>query len=385
MRVLIVHTIYKIKGGEDSVVDNEAELLRSAGYQVELLTFFNNGNTALKLIQLPFNLSSYFATLKKIREFKPEVMHIHNLHFAGSPSVLYAAKKLKVPVVITLHNYRLLCPSGTLFFDGQLFTSSVNEIFAAEAVKKGVYKNSKLITFWVALSGAMHQLAGTWKIPSNYIVLGPNAKEIFTNSKLNRIADKMVIKPNFCYPGELRVAGEGGYYLYVGRLSEEKGISVLLAASKNFGAPIKIAGSGPLEEEVKLYASQYPNIEFLGPQHKDEVRKLLAGAKALVFPSVWHETFGMVIIEAFSSGVPVIASAMGEAKNLVVDKFNGLLFTPGDEASLLGQLEYFEELDAEGKMEMSKNALESYNTQYTPAENLKRLNHIYSSARQSNK
>lgn len=376
MRILIIHTTYKIRGGEDSVVYNEAELLRSAGHEVELLLFSNSGSTGRKLIQLPFNASSYFTTLKTINVFNPDVIHIHNLHFAGSPAVLYAAKKMRVPIVMTLHNYRLLCPSGTLFFKGKIFTESVNKIFPIQTIFKGVYQNSKLITFWVALSAAIHQLAGTWNIPKYYIVLGANSKRLFEGSKMRAIANRMLVKPNFCYPGEPGVNSKD-YYLYIGRLSAEKGIAMLLNTFTKINTVIKIAGSGPMESEIIASATLHPNIEFLGSKDKDEVRTLIAGAKAVIFPSVWFETFGMVVIEAFACGVPVIAAEIGEAPHIITDKINGLLFEPGNETDLFKKIKYFEDLSSDRYMIFCKNALKTYSDNFTPAKNLNRLNQIY--------
>lgn len=381
MRILIVHTTYKVRGGEDSVVYNEAELLRNAGNEVELLLFSNNDKTALNVAQLPFSITSYRNTLQKIREFKPDVMHVHNLHFAGSPSVLYAAKKAKLPVVMTLHNYRLLCPSATLFHDGKLFTNSVNSSFPFAAVKKGVYQNSHIITGWLALSGWLHQQAGTWNIPAKYIVLGDNAREVFQNSKMKKLADKMVIKPNFCYAGEPATTPAGSYYLFVGRLSDEKGIRVMLGAFKNANITLKIIGDGPLLAEVKAAADVYPNIEFLGAKQAPEVRQYIAGAKALIFPSVWYETFGMVIIEAFSCGVPVIAAAIGEAQHLVQDGVNGLLCKANDESDLLKKVIRFEQFDEKTLAGLSSNALKSYNENFSPKENLAKLSEIYNNVK----
>lgn len=380
MRILIIHTVYKIRGGEDSVVYNEAALLRSDGHEVEMLVFSNNGGTALKVLQLPFNLSSYHKTLQKVREFKPDVIHVHNLHFGGSPSVLYAAKKENVPVVMTLHNYRLLCPSATLFFRDKLFTNSLDQLFPIDAVRKGVYQNSKLITFWLAISGMLHHLAGTWNIPQKYIVLGDNARSLFADSKLKQLTSRMLIKPNFCYQGDARHNAKEEYYLYIGRLSPEKGINILLSAFSKAGTQLKIAGGGPMEMQIQEMAARYPNIQFLGSKNPDEIRALISGAKALIFPSVWFETFGMVIIEAFSCGTPVIASAIGEAKHIVMDGVNGLLFEPGDTDDLLAKLQHFEAMDNEALMSMSKGALKTYQDNYTPEQNLKKLRHVYDAA-----
>ena len=166
MKVLIVHTSYKYKGGEDIVVQEEAKLLTSYGCEVEVLLFSNEGNTLLKLLQLTFNISAYLKTIEKINLFKPDVVHIHNLHFAASPSVIYAVKKCRIPIVLTLHNFRLLCPSATLFFNGKLFTDSLRQSFPVNAIRKGVYRNA-IITFWLSFSIKLHQWLGTSRMPSS--------------------------------------------------------------------------------------------------------------------------------------------------------------------------------------------------------------------------
>jgi glycosyltransferase involved in cell wall biosynthesis len=377
MRILIVHTGYKIRGGEDSVVDNEMDLLRSAGHEVNILRFANSGFSLLKLLQLPFNYSSYNKTKKTITSFKPDIVHVHNLHFAGSTSVIYAVKKCNVPVVVTLHNYRILCPSGTLFFDNKLFLSSINKLFPVEAIKKGVYQNSKVITLWLAISAVINQLMKTWDIPDRYIVLGSNAKDIFLSSKYRHLADKMRIKPNFCFPHHEQQKQSGDYYLYVGRLSPEKGINVILNAFSKTDFVLKIIGSGPLEEEIKAFSDKFSNIEFLGVKAKNDVYSLISGAKAIIFSSIWYETFGMVIIEAFACGTPVIASSIGEAKNLVNDKINGLLFKAGNEDDLLDKVIYYESLSMEDKLQYKSNALKAYQESYTPEINLRQLVNIY--------
>src|SRR3990170_1599351 len=163
MKVLVIHTRYKMKGGEDSVVFNEMELLRSNGVNVELLQFTNATGTVLKFVQLPFNFDSYRKTRKKVKEFRPDIVHIHNLHFGGSASIISALKKEKVPFVSTLHNYRLLCPSATLFKNGKIFLNSVKSNFPWGAVFDGVYQNSRFLTLWLGISMFLHQAAGTWK------------------------------------------------------------------------------------------------------------------------------------------------------------------------------------------------------------------------------
>ncbi len=377
MKVLVVHTIYILKGGEDSVVDNEVELLRSNGVEVELLKFSNSGNTFLKVIQLPFNYSSYLKTKRSIRLFKPDIVHIHNLHFAGSASVIYAINQCKIPIVMTLHNYRLLCPSATLFYKGKIFTDSIKQIFSWQAVIKGVYLNSKALTFWVACSQLFHEVLGTWKLSNKYIALGQYTEEIFKNSKLSYIIPNMVIKPNFCYQNPNKKNVIGNYYLYVGRLSEEKGIITLLNAFSENKLPLKIAGTGPLEQEVIKYGQVFTNIEFLGSVNNEDVSDLLTNAIALIFSSQWFETFGMVIIEAFSSGVPVIASDIGQLKITIKNKYNGLCFESGNKDDLKEKVAYYENLSTEDKQIYRVNAFKCYQENYSPQKNAIELISIY--------
>lgn len=379
MRVLIIHTYYKLKGGEDSVVANETELLRANGVTVEQLSFNNSGSTFLKLLQLPFNVGSYRKTLKKIGAFKPDVVHIHNLHFSGSAAVIYAIKKLKVPIVMTLHNYRLLCPSGTLYHQNHLFLDSLEAGFSWKAVKQGVYRDSKPITFWLAASMYLHEQWGTWKAVDRFILLGDHSKALFARSKLSALTDKMVVKPNFCYalPAVGVPAEEKPYYLYIGRLTEEKGIPVLLEAFAALNLPLHIVGTGPLEDQVKEYSINYSNINFSGEQPKEKIYELLEGAAALIFPSVWYETFGMVVIEAFSKGVPVIASDLGNIKNMVTQGVNGLRFEAGNANELAAEVSYFESLGPVEKQTYRDAAKQSYVDHYSPEANAAQLIRLY--------
>lgn len=377
MKVLVIHTNYQYKGGEDTVVDEEIQLLQSAGTQVELLAFNNDKNSLLKLIQLPFNLQSYLKTKKKLAAFKPDIVHIHNLHFGASASVIYAIKKSNIPFVITIHNYRLLCPSGILFHKGKLFLASLNQNFPWKAVQKGVYKNSKPITFWLGLSMYLHNQLGTWKTPNRYIVLSEHAKKLFLNSKLGLSEKQIVVKPNFCSAPEFEEKKRSAHFLYVGRLSEEKGLMLLLEAFSSCPYKIKIAGDGPLKDEVIRYSSQYPNIEFLGILNKTEVFSLMQNCSALVFPSIWFEGMPLTIIEAFACSTPVISSRIGAMETMIISGFNGLHFESQNIEDFKNKLNEWYNLTEQLKLEYQKNAQKTYKLNYTPQQNLKQLLSIY--------
>ena len=356
----------------------EIKLLQSAGATVKLLEFNNHQNALLKLLQLPFNIKSYYQTKQTLATFQPDVVHIHNLHFGGSPSVIYALKRSKVPFVTTLHNYRLLCPSGVLFYNGKPFLDSLNQNFPWKAVKSGVYKNSKLVTFWLSLSMYIHHQLGTWKICNKYIVLSEHAKKLFLNSKLGLSANQLVVKPNFCSVPVLKEQQAGKHFLYVGRLTEEKGIMLLLSVFSSCPYTIKIAGDGPLKEEVIRYSSKYPNIEFLGTLNKAAIFSILESSSALLFPSIWFEGMPLTIIEAFACGTPVIASRLGAMETMIVSGYNGLHFEVQNETDLRKKLDEWYDLGEEQKNVYRLNAHKTYESYYTPEKNVKQLLAIYS-------
>ena len=377
MKVLVVNTKYQLKGGEDSVVQNEVALLREAGVTTRVLEFSNYSNTLFKILMLPFNVASFNKTSRMLRAYRPDVVHIHNLHFSASPAVLYAIKRHKIPVLMTLHNYRLLCPSATLFSRGQLFLSSVSKHFSWKTIKSGVYHDSKLLTLWMAMNIRLHHVLGTWKICQRFIVLNPHTRELFQESKLHGLTDRMVVKPNFCFAPPAQQKATGVYFLFVGRLSEEKGIAVMLKAFAATGFPLKIAGNGPLRDLVLDYCDKYPNIEYAGLLNREGLYDALNEATALVFPSMWYETFGMVMIEAFATGTPVIASKIGGAATIVDDGFNGLHFEAGNEADLSEKLQSWMRMPEEQKAVFQKNAVVTYNEKYTPQKNASELLTIY--------
>lgn len=385
MKILVLHCAYQYKGGEDTVVEEEIGLLTSEGHEVELLLFSNAGNNFLKVLSLPFNVSSYVKTRKKLKAFKPDIVHLHNIHFAASPSVIYAIKRSNIPFVNTLHNYRLLCPSGTLFFDENPFLDSLNQRFPFTAIKKGVYRHSKLLTFWLAFSLYIHQIIGTWKLCNKYIVLTEHAREILLTSKLNLKNDQLVIKPNFCVAPPLASRSREPHFLFIGRFTIEKGIRLLLNVFAGLEYKIKLAGDGPLKSEVIEFAKKNANIEFLGSLNKQQVFKELQTCSALIFPSIWFEGMPLTIIEAFSCGTPVIASRLGAMDSMVTNEYNGLHFEPNDQSDLENQVKKWAQMNEIGKQLYQKNAFFTYKEVYSPEKNAKEFLEIYSTAIQEYK
>lgn len=361
------------------MVEQEIALLRSQGAEAELLCFNNDTNAFGKLLQLPFNTGAFRTTRKKIRSYRPDVVHLHNVHFGASPSVIYAAKKEGVPVVMTLHNYRLLCPSGILFHEGRLFLDSLSQHFPWTAVRRGVYKNSSILTLWLACAARCHQWMGVWKRVDRFIALSAAGKEMFLRSRFLKEEERIVVKPNFSLPVTGQASERKEHFLFAGRLCEEKGLRFLLQVFASSEYRLKITGDGPLKEEVLACCKSHSNIEYLGALDKEELLNEMSSCTTLVFPSLWLEGMPMTIIEAFACGTPVIASNMGAMKDMITPGYNGLLFKEGDKDELLKRLQVWKMLDEEEQSTFCKNARHTYQQEYTPGKNAAQLLEIYRS------
>jgi len=386
MRILLIHNKYKQSGGEDAIFWAESELLLNNGHEVEHLLY---DNTTIKTlfdkfmsgIRAIYNPGSARALKIKIQVFNPDVIHVHNFLPLVSPSVLFIAKKYKIPVVITLHNYRLICPSAILFYNGHIYEKSIHSIFPIDAIWKGVYRNSTVQTATVALMTAIHHWLGTWKNKVDcYITLTRFAREKFENSALSISPKKLVIKPNFikdCGNGKTK---REDFFLFIGRLTEEKGIRTLLKAASLYNFKFTIIGDGPLSSEVENFARLNPTMTYLGFQTKDTVMSYLKKCKALIFPSIWYEGFPVTILEAFCTGTPVIASNMGGMKEIIQNRVNGLHFEPGDEKDLVSKILEIEDDDDLAK-KLSMNSRLTYLNYYTPSKNYDQLVEVYDRVR----
>jgi glycosyltransferase involved in cell wall biosynthesis len=382
MRILIVHVKYQQPGGEDTVVQQELELLQRS-YQIESLFFQNKGGVQ-GAIQFLLSIWNVFAARKieqKIKNFQPDVIHVHNWHFAFGPIVFRVAKKMGVPVVHTVHNYRLLCPSAILLHDNKLFTDSLHQNFPWKALKNKVYRNSWIQTFWLAFIVWFHKKIGTWRMVNTYICLTDFAVDLFQKSNFGIDRLKFVVKPNFTVAQDSYLAmHREGSFLFVGRLSEEKGVRTLVEAGMNSGLTLRIAGNGPLKELVKNASKEAENITYLGTLEKDHIRLEMSQAQALIFPSIWFEGMPMTILEALSCGTPVIASRIGAPESLILENETGLFFEPGNSEKLVKVMHQYNTFSKAKKEEFQKNALDSYNSKYADKNQQAYFATIYSAA-----
>jgi glycosyltransferase involved in cell wall biosynthesis len=379
LKILILHTNYQFKGGEDTVVDQEIKLLKQQ-HTVENLFFHNQSGLkgALQFLGALWNVTASKKAMRKIQEFQPDVVHVHNWHFALGPLVFREIHRLGIPVVHTVHNYRLLCPSGILLHNEQLFTESLSQTFPWKAVKNKVYRSSALQTFWLAFIVWFHKKIGTWQKIDSYVCLTPFAVDLFQQSNFRVSKTKFVVKPNFTTaPEGLNPTENENHFLFVGRLSEEKGIKILLEAFTELPFVLKIAGDGPLKDIVLQYAKQHANIIHKGNLTIKEVSEELKKTQTLIFPSIWYEPFGLVNIEAFSNGTPVLASKIGAPQSLIIDGYNGFHFESGNVNDLKETVIKFNRLSISEKKQMGLNAFESYQTTYSPEIQLDYFDTIY--------
>lgn len=387
MRILSVHNYYQIRGGEDECYEAEVKLLRERGHEVEVYEEKNDRITTLGKLQLAartiWSRQAYQSVQQRLAKCSYDVVHVQNFFPLISPSVYYAARAAGVPVVQTLHNYRLLCPNALFFRDGQICEDCTGKFIPYPGVVHGCYRENSLASAGVAAMLATHRSAGTWtKMVDRYIVISEFARQKFIAGGLP--AEKIAVKPNFVHLVSDVGSGQGGYALYVGRLSVEKGLDTLLDAWEHLGAkiPLKIVGDGPLSDRVKDAAMRLPSVEWLGRKPMAEVYELMGNALFLVFPSKWYETFGRVAIEAFAKGTPVVAANIGAIAELVDAERTGLLFRPGDPDDLLDKVKW-SLANPEKLVEMRQQARSEFEAKYTAEQNYQTLIDIYAQAQKT--
>lgn len=326
MKILLVHNYYQIGGGEDTVVEQERDLL-STKHEVHTL-FVNNSDIRTfyskfrLLFSTRYSLKSKVLMEKTLKEIKPDVVHVHNTFPLLSPSIFDACHELGVPVVMTLHNYRIVCPTATLALNGKICEKSLSEN-AYWAVKERVYRGSRVATFVLANMIEYHKRRGTWNNKvDRFIALTQFSKRKFVEAGIEE--KKIIVKPNFMNEPNQSQPDRKQFVLFVGRLTKEKGIEFLLDAWKEIPTKLIVVG-----ENQKNYSDK-ENIEFVGLQNRDKVLKLISTCRFLVVPSLWYEGFPMVILEAFSRSTPVLCSNFGSLAEVVDDGVNGLHFKAGD-------------------------------------------------------
>jgi glycosyltransferase involved in cell wall biosynthesis len=381
MTILIAHNRYQQAGGEDQVFAAEAALLEGKGHRIiryeEDNARIGNRASVGAAVNAIWSSKSAHALQALVRLHKPDVVHFHNTFPLISPAAYYAVQREGVPVVQTLHNFRLLCPGATLFRDGTVCEECVEARSLRPAMAHKCYRGSRPATAAVASMLAVHRLAGTWLLKVDwYIALSEFARQKFIVGGLPE--ERIVVKPNFVSPDPGVGGGTGGYALFVGRLSAEKGISVLTEAWRELpDISLVVAGDGPMA------GTEWPQgVSWIGRQPREKILDLMRNARVLIFPSIWYECAPMTIIEAFACGLPVIASELGSVAEIVEDGRTGLLFRPGDAKDLAQKVRTV--FDRPNDFEnMRSVARTQYELRYSAEENYSQLMGIYGAAQRA--
>lgn len=383
-RVLIVHNRYQQPGGEDAVVAAEAALLAERGHAVEQLIFDNDEIAArrapLDSVALAgatvWSRQGHAAVRDAIRRFGADVVHFHNTFPLISPAGYYAARAAGVPVVQTLHNYRLLCPASTFYRGGHICEDCLGKAVPLPGLVHACYRGSRTATGATVAMLTAHRALRTWtRLVDRYIVTGPFVRQKFIQGGL--LAAKIAIKPNFV-PDAPAGDGRGNYALFVGRLAPEKGIRTLLGAWERLGGtvPLKIAGDGPLAANVSDAAGRTPGIEWLGQLAPAATAAAMRDAALLIFPSEWYEGQPRTILESFAAATPVIAPDLGAMGEMIHEGETGGHFRPGDPDDLARVVAHaFARPAALAAMRQRTRA--AFEARYTAAANYAMLADIY--------
>lgn len=383
MRFLLCHNYYQQRGGEDQVFEDEAWLLEHHGHDVIRYAVHNDsieGMGRSQLVRATFwNKQAAAEVRDLIRQFRPDVMHCTNTFPLISPSILHVATAEGVAVVQTLQNYRLFCPSSNLLRTGKICELCVNRRFAWPAVVHGCYRNDRMATAVVAGMLMYHQKIKSWSTMVDRFIV-PSQITLQKYVEAGFPSDRISIKPNFLHPDPEPGNGEGGFAVFAGRLSPEKGIQTMLDSWKLIPDPIPlvIVGDGPMAGVVRDAAASDSRISWLGRRPLTEVCEIMGRSRCLLMPSIWYEPFGRTVIEAFAVGTPVIASRLGAMLELVNEGHNGLFFQPGDAADLSRSVLKMFHPDATWD-KMRSAARQEYLDKYTAKTNYIELLAIYDS------
>lgn len=381
MKILVAHSRYQQAGGEDTVVAEEVRMLQQRGHSVHQYSVSNDGITNVWTQTIAAARSFYSKPADRqisnlLSVFQPDILHVHNFFPSISPAIFFAARKHGVPVVQTLHNYRLLCANAMLFRDGRPCEACVGHSILPGVIH-GCYRGSRAGSAIVGASTSVHAVLGTWSNRiDRYIALTQFAAQRFGGDRIP--VEKIRIKPNFA-PERGWGHGQGGFALFVGRLSSEKGIETILAADNagDLSIPVHIVGDGPLRADVeRTCARPGSRLVYLGQMPRAQVIEQMQNATVLLVPSLCYEGFPMAIVEALSFGLPVIASRIGGLPAMVRDGHTGLLFEPGDPTGLREALRTF--VSDTGRIKGMRQASRAqYDSHYTEQKNYEILIEIY--------
>jgi len=378
MKILVIHNHYREPGGEDAVVEAEVKMLKDRGHKVivyirsnkeiEDMSFFRR--LVFIFRDSIWNKDSYQAIKNIIEKENPDIAHLHNVFLMMSPSVYVALREHGVPMIQTIHNYRLLCPKATFFRKNKICEkcSSGNYIYS---IIYRCWRGSGILTLLMSRILQYHERHGTFrKLIDHFITLTKLSRDKFIRAGFD--PNSFTTKHNFVHAPEIDLDREiENYALFVGRLSDGKGVATLLSAWQEMeGYSLLIAGDGPMRKTMENFIKKnnIKGIQMLGRKTNDEVRQLMYKANFLIFPSEWYECFPVTIVESFAMGTPVIASKIGGMMEIIEEKKTGLFFMPGDPSDLAKKAQWVLAHPEEMRT-MGRNARQSYDEHFTPEVN----------------
>ena len=378
MKILLVHNFYLQSGGEDQVFSAEAEILRAHGHEVPVYTVHNNRIASMGKLRLAtstiWNRQVFRELTRLLKEQAPDLVHFHNTFPLVSPAAHVAAWRLGIPVVQTLHNFRLLCLNGLFLREGRRCEDCLGRALAWPGVLHRCYRQDRPASAVTAAMLGVHRWRGTWtRAIDTYIAMSEFARAKFVAGGLP--ADRILVKPNFLPQDPGAGTHQGGFALYVGRLSPEKGLAPLvrLWARLAPGIPLRIIGTGPLET---LAADSPPGIEWLGWQPRERVLATMKEASFLLFPTECYEGVPMVLLEAMATGLPVIASRQGSLPEIVQDGTTGVL-VPSAEPAQWAKVLRWATNDSRALEAMGDQGRRAFERGYTPEAGYRRLIEVY--------
>jgi glycosyltransferase involved in cell wall biosynthesis len=384
MKILVVHNFYQQAGGEDQCVAAEVAMLKAHGHAVMQYCTHNDAINTMSSFKAASRTLWSWPTYHELRELlraqRPQIVHFHNIFPLISPSAYYAAQAENVGVVQTLHNFRLLCVNGLLFRDGVACEDCLGRSVAWPGILHACYRGSRTASAATAMMQTLHRALGTWRNAVDmYIALSQSSRRKLIEGGLP--GDKIALKPNFAYPDPGPGAGSGGYGVFIGRLSVEKGVQTLLQAWQHLGAniPLTIVGTGLLADTVQEAVAKTPSIHWMRGVPLETVFTLVGEAAFLVLPSHCYENFPRVIVEAFSKGTPVIVSRLGAMAELVEDGRTGLHFEPTSPEDLAAKVCRIM-ADPLKRAQMRQAARNEFELKYTAEINHQALTAIYEAA-----
>jgi glycosyltransferase involved in cell wall biosynthesis len=393
MKVLLAHDHYRSSApsGEDAAFRNERTLLERNGDTVIPFERFNDdidesglGKRIRLALEGAWSARTYDELSSLLRRVRPNVAHFHNTFPLISPSAYAACRDFGVPVVQTLHNYRLVCAGALLTRNGQPCEDCLGTSLLP-ALRHRCYRGSFTATgavVWMLASNRARRVYLT--LVNRYIALTRFAASKFIAGGLPPV--RIEVKPNFLPDPPSAGSGDGGYAVYVGRLSEEKGVRTLFDAWRALdGFPLKILGEGPLRQELEMRARDANiAVEFLGFRPRDEVLDAVARAAFAAVPSECYEGFPMVALEAYACGTPIVASRLGSLDEIVDDGVSGIKFDPGNAGDLAAKVTALL-ADRQALRAMRTRTRALFDENYTAERNYARLLEIYQAARDSSR